>query len=67
MVSVLQTAMLHNGDVGKAMEWYPKVSGNEEERANKYWVMYGNTEDLHSKRYETNFLKHCVIYYVIFG
>ena len=61
MVSVLQTAMLHNGDVAKVMEWYPKVSGDEEERANKYWVMYGNAEDLHSKRYGTVFFKQCVI------
>lgn len=51
MVSVLQTAMLHGGDVGKAMEWYPKISGEEEERANKYWVMYGNTGDIQSRRY----------------
>ena len=43
--------MLHDNDVGKAMEWYPKVNGEEEERANKYWVMYGNTNDLQSKRY----------------
>ena len=51
MVSILRTAMLHDNDVGKAMEWYPKVNGEEEERANKYWVMYGNTNDLQSKRY----------------
>ena len=45
--------MLHGGDIGKAMEWYPKVSSREEEeeRANKYWVMYGDTDDLQSKRY----------------
>ena len=51
MVSILRTAMLHGGDVDKAMEWYPKVSSQEEVRANKYWVMYGNTDDLQSKRY----------------
>ena len=51
MVSVLQTAMLHEGDVGKAMEWYPKAKDQEEERANKYWVMYGDTNDLNSRRY----------------
>ena len=51
MVSILRTAMLQGGDVSKAMEWYPKVSGKEEERANKFWVMYGNVDDLQSKRY----------------
>lgn len=51
MISILRTAMLQGGDVSKAMEWYPKVSGNEEERANKFWVMYGNVDDLQSKRY----------------
>ena len=66
MVSVLQTAILHEGDVGKAMEWYPKVRGQEEERANKYWVMYGDTNDLQSRRYGYLLLPpraHCNIAY----
>ena len=48
MVSVLETAKLHEGDVGKAMELYPKLKG---ERPNKYWVMYNDTNDLQSRRY----------------
>ena len=44
--------MLHGGDVAKAMESYPKLVNKEgEERANKYWVMYGATDDLQSIRY----------------
>ena len=50
MVSVLQTAMLHDGDVGKAMKWYPEQKGKEEDRVNKYWVMYGDTSNLQSRR-----------------
>jgi len=53
MVSVLQTALLHDGDVAEAMKCYPVTIINQvEERANKYWVMYGNTDDLQSKRYK---------------
>ena len=53
MVSVLRTAMLDGGDVDKAIKWYPSMKG-QEEVANKYWIMYGDTNDLQSRRYDSN-------------
>jgi len=50
MVSVVRTAMLHDGDVKKSLEMYPDFSEEEPERANKYNIMYGNTEDMASRR-----------------
>ena len=51
MVSVVRTAMLLDGDINKSLEMYPELPEEaESERANKYNIMYGNTEDIDSRR-----------------